>query len=119
MIVQDFAKFASLSNVSFCLNSIPVTDSNDDVEFTRLRNGVNTNTQQHNTPGDNEDYTAFMQRRQNSVTFNRGLHETMEYYDDCTKRDRNMSECRRGRERRKEGMCPSTGAITAPVGIGT
>lgn len=68
-----------------------VTDTNDAVEFSRLRNGVNTNTQQHNTPGNGETFTNFVQRRQNSVVFNRGLHENMEYYDDCTKRDRNMN----------------------------
>ena len=28
----------------------------------------------------------------NSVSYQRGLHEPMEYYDDCTKRDRNSSE---------------------------
>ena len=77
---------------------IPVADTNDDVEFTRLRNGVNTNTQNHNEQFTNEAYTAFMQRRMNSVSFNRGLHETMEYYDDCTKRERNMCEYGEGRK---------------------
>ncbi len=73
-------------------SAISVPDSNDDVEFTRLRNGVNRNTQQHNEPQDAETYAQYMQRRQNSVANNRGLHETMDFYDDCTKRDRNMSE---------------------------
>lgn len=82
---------------------IVVADSNDEVEFTRLRNGVNTNTQNHNENFRNENYESFMNRRRNSVSFNRGLHETMEYYDDCTKRERNMSEWELVVERRGEG----------------
>lgn len=74
------------------LYPIPVPDSNNATEFTRLRNGVNRGTQTHNRPGDNEAYGGFMTRRQNSVRNDRGLHETMEYYDDCTKRDRNVSK---------------------------
>jgi hypothetical protein len=70
-----------------------VDDSNDEVEFSRIRNGANTNTQQHNDNFQSEEtYQAFMTRRQNSVRFDRGLHESMEYYDDCTKRGRNGGE---------------------------
>ena len=89
-------KEAGLANNSYKFNFFfffffffLVTDSNDDTEWYRLRNGVNTNTQQHNTPGDNEQLSRYRERRMNSVRYDRGLHESMDYYDDCTKRERN------------------------------
>ena len=71
-------------------------EDNDNDEYTRLRNGVNRNTQQHQTPNDAETYAQYLTRRSGAVNHERGLHETMDFYDDCTKRQRNTSEC--GRE---------------------
>ena len=58
-------------------------------KLTRLRNGVNTGTQNYQSGQDNEDYTAFVARRDNNVQVARGLHESFDYYDDCYFRERN------------------------------
>ena len=58
-------------------------------KLTRLRNGVNTGTQNYQSGQDNEDYAAFVARRDNNVQVARGLHESFDYYDDCYFRERN------------------------------
>ena len=63
--------------------------------YTDLRNGVNTGTQNYgNPPREDETIANFMTRRAGNVATNEGLHETMEYYDDCTTRNRNEGEWR-------------------------
>ncbi len=59
---------------------------------TRLRNGVQTATQTHRTPTDGESFAAYTARMGADVQISRGLHESMDYYDDCTTRRRNTSE---------------------------
>lgn len=79
---------------------------NDTNRFTRLRNGENTNTQQYNAPGNNENYAAYVNRRSNNVRADRGLHENMDYYDDCNMRMRNMG---------KSGMTASSSKVIASL----
>ena len=54
-----------------------------------MRNGANTGTQNHQRPPNGETYAAYVNRRNNNVQADRGLHESHSYYDDCTRRDRN------------------------------
>ena len=56
---------------------------------TRLRNGVNTGTQNYQSGQDGETFAQYTNRRTNNVAVNRGLHETFDYYDDCYFRERN------------------------------
>ena len=61
----------------------------DGEKLTRLRNGVNTGTQNCQSRQNNENYAAFVTRRDNNVQVARGLHESFDYYDDCYFRERN------------------------------
>ena len=61
--------------------------------FTRIRNGVNRGTQNHQPPSRDETFAQYQNRRNNNVQANRGLHETLDFYDDCYVRERNTSEC--------------------------
>ncbi|KAI6646505.1 Protein DD3-3-like [Oopsacas minuta] len=55
-----------------------------------LRDGKETNTQDYTAPDNlNENQNQYNNRRANSVSNNRGLHETFGYYDDCYVRERN------------------------------
>ena len=63
-----------------------------DDQYSRLRNGRQTATQNHRNVPDNEDPGSFISRRNGDVNINRGLHEMMEFYDDCTKRSRNEGD---------------------------
>ena len=56
----------------------------------RLRNGVNTGTQNYQSGQNNENFAAFRTRRNNNVQVERGLHESFDYYDDCYFRERNQ-----------------------------
>ena len=69
--------------------------------FTRLRNGVNTGTQNYQSGRDGETYAQFTTRRSNNVQVARGLHESFDYYDDCYFRERNQGVCSVWRERER------------------
>ena len=59
-------------------------------EFTKMRDGLNTNTQNHNRPASlKETKSAFQNRRNNNVQQDRVLHESFEWYDKCYVRERN------------------------------
>ena len=69
---------------------------------TRLRNGVNTGTQNYRSGPENENYRDFIMRRDDNVQVERGLHESFDYYDDCYSRERNRGKVLRERERERE-----------------
>ncbi|XP_071960524.1 protein DD3-3-like [Antedon mediterranea] len=60
-------------------------------ENVEIRNGQNTNTQQHTRIQNlNENQNQANNRRNNDVQANRGLQEPWEWYDKCYNRERNM-----------------------------
>ena len=77
--------------VCFCfIRNLLCVAVSENEKLTRLRNGVNTGTQNYQSGQNNEGYAAFMTRRDNNVQVERGLHETFDYYDDCYFRERNQ-----------------------------
>ena len=60
--------------------------------MTRIRDGVNTGTQNFQEPGNSESQNTYENRRQNQVQVGRGLHESYDYYTDCAVRKRNECE---------------------------
>ena len=58
-----------------------------------IRNGVSTNTQDYERPGELEEtYNDFKSRFSDQVRLNKGLHESMQWYEKCYIRERNSSE---------------------------
>merc|ERR1711976_893157 len=54
-----------------------------------LRNGVNTNTQNYQNANPNETKRQFENRRANGARNDRALHDSFEWYDKCSQRNRN------------------------------
>lgn len=54
-----------------------------------MRNGNTTDTQAFTAAGTGETYANFFARKAASVATSRGLHEPFEWYDACSKRERN------------------------------
>lgn len=54
-----------------------------------MRDGVNTNTNNYQAPGNQETYDTFKQRWTNNDKKDRALNENFQWYDKCRKRTRN------------------------------
>lgn len=63
------------------------TGSNEDDD---IRNGQSTDTQNYNDIDNLEESQNTANNRENSVSNNRGLHETFKFYDNCYARERNQ-----------------------------
>ncbi|CBY15598.1 unnamed protein product [Oikopleura dioica] len=65
----------------------------EDSSSTKIKNGLNTNTNAYTHPGNGESVEQYRERRRRDTTDGdhgeRGVHESWEYYDSCYKRDRN------------------------------
>ena len=60
---------------------------------TRTRDGTTTATQQFTQPSEDQNRGNYEGQRNGNVDVNRGLHESYDYYADCSIRQRNESEC--------------------------
>jgi hypothetical protein len=73
----------------------PATDFTS-TSFDRLRDGTNTNSQDHvrigtgnNVPNEELTQAAYLERKRRSVNLNRVMQESWENYDNCYYRSRN------------------------------
>lgn len=57
-----------------------------------IRNGQSTDTQNYNDIDNLEESQNTANNRENSVSNNRGLHETFKFYDNCYARERNQGK---------------------------
>jgi hypothetical protein len=62
----------------------------DTNKFTRIRDGTSTQRQDFTQPSENTAEDNYQNSREGNVKVDRGLHESYDYYADCTIRQRNQ-----------------------------
>ena len=82
--------FPSLSLSLFLLSTPETAEELDTNKFTRIRDGTSTQRQDFTQPSENTAEDNYQNSREGNVKVERGLHESYDYYADCTIRQRNQ-----------------------------
>ncbi|RNA39225.1 DD3-3-like [Brachionus plicatilis] len=86
---SDDQDHSSKQNCALVLQYMCQSRDQDDNNLDRIRDGLNTNSQQF-TQMVQDTFDQNSQRKQTDVKMDRALHEPWQYYDNCYYRQRNM-----------------------------